>query len=162
MGCPLWHNRCVHDGLVHVVLLGYGQNGRPRPTVNVDDFVGSCSDDYGRHCRCCTVCNGRSDRESASRRDRAIASQLCGFGQSSRTCGSDFAVWFMGRGRIASSAARRARDVPIVTHRFAAGSDCGAFHRVESGVAAIAVHLDRSIPIGAALEPTTNSIGQRK
>jgi hypothetical protein len=65
----------------------------------------------------------------------------------------------MGRGRSALSAARRARDVPIVTHRFAAGSDCGAFHRVESGVAAIAVHLDRSFPIGAALEPTTNSIG---
>ena len=30
---------------------------------------------------------------------------------------------------------------------------------MESGVAAIAVHLDRSFPIGAALEPTTNSIG---
>jgi len=86
-------------GLVHVVLLGYGQDGRPWPTVNVDDFVGSCSDDYGRHCRCCTVCYGRSDRESASRSDRPSPLSYAVLGSLLALAVVIFAVWFMDRGR---------------------------------------------------------------
>jgi hypothetical protein len=143
MGCSLWHNRCFHDCLVHVVFLGFGENWTPRRSTNVDGALGSSRDDHGRRCRNPAICRGRSDNEFPSRRNRTIASQLCRPGQSSGIWNSDFTVWLMGGGRVASSTPECARGVLAATHRLVAGCNRESFHRVESGIAAIARHLDR-------------------